>query len=149
LFQVGTQQIVRLSAIAGKSPLYSLQDGRRMIEIYQEGKLPGGLNQMSPHLGESNLFIAAGVQVVYGMGDPGDVTPDARPARRHQHEHADPPARQVLLVADVLVRGDKGVETFGLGAGEQLPVLEVVPAPLVCGLDGVVRQVILRGTGVP
>lgn len=98
-----------------------------MIEIYPEGKPPGGLNQTSPHSGESNLFIATGVQVVYGMGDPGDITPDARPARRHQHEHADPPARQVLLVADVLVRGDKGVETYGLGAGEQLPVLEVVP----------------------
>lgn len=120
-----------------------------MIEIYPEGKPPGGLNQTSPRLGESNLFIAAGVQVVYGLGDPGDVTPDARPARRHQHEHADPPARQVLLVVDVLVRGDKDVETFGLGAGEQLPVLEVVPAPLVCSLDSVLRQVIPQGHGCP
>ncbi len=42
-----------------------------MVKIYQEGKPPGGLNQTSIHLGESNL---AGVQVVYGMGSPGDVT---------------------------------------------------------------------------
>jgi len=49
-----------------------------MIKIYEEGKSPGGLNQTSIHLGESNLFIAASVQVVYGLGDPGDVTPDAR-----------------------------------------------------------------------
>lgn len=120
-----------------------------MIEIYLEGKPPGWLNQTSPHLGESDLFIATGVQVVYGMGDPGDVTSDARPARRHQYEHADPSVRQVLLVAEVLVRGDDDVEAFGLGAGEQLPVLEVVPAPLVCGLDGVVRQVIPQGHGCP
>ena len=65
-----------------------------MIEIYPEGKPPGKLNQTSLHLGESNLFIAAGVQIVYGMGDPCDVT----------------------LVAKVLVRGDENVEPFGLGA---------------------------------
>jgi hypothetical protein len=58
-------------------------------------------------------------------------------------------ARQVLLVANVLVRGDEDVETFGLGSGEQLPVLEVVPAPLVGGLNGVVRQVIPQGHGRP
>jgi hypothetical protein len=63
--------------------------------------------------------------------------------------HADPPARHVLLLADVLVRGDKDVETFGLGAGEQFPVLEIVPAPLVGGLDDVVRQVIPQGHGCP
>ena len=28
------------------------------------------------------------------MGDLGNVTPDPRPARCHQHEHADPPTRQ-------------------------------------------------------
>jgi hypothetical protein len=46
-----------------------------MVKIYQEGKPPGGLNHTSIHLGESKLFIAAGVQVVYGLGDPGDVSP--------------------------------------------------------------------------
>jgi hypothetical protein len=45
-----------------------------MINIYQEGKPPGGLNQTGLHSGGSNLFIATGVQVVYGLGDPGHVT---------------------------------------------------------------------------
>ena len=52
------------------------------------------------------------------MNDKVDVPPDSRPACRHQHEHAEPAARQVLLVTKVLVRGDEGVETFGLGVGE-------------------------------
>lgn len=34
-------------------------------------------------------------------------------------------------MTEVLIRGDERIETFGLGAGEQLPVLEVVPTPLV------------------
>jgi hypothetical protein len=55
-----------------------------MIKIYQEEKPLEDLNQTSLHLGESNLFIVAGVQVVYGMGNPGDVTPDARPARHRR-----------------------------------------------------------------
>ena len=94
-----------------------------LTESYSGGKSPRELDQTSLHIGESNLFIAADVQVVYGTGDPVDLIPDARPARRPQHEHADPSTRQVQLVTDVLIRGDEGVETFGLGAGEQLPFL--------------------------
>jgi hypothetical protein len=77
------------------------------------------------------------------------VVPDSRPARRHQHEHAEPTARKVLLVTKVLVRGDEAVETFCLGAGEEVPVLEVAPASFVSSLDGVARQMISQWDGSP
>jgi hypothetical protein len=77
------------------------------------------------------------------------MRPDSRPARRHQHEHAEPTARQVLLVAKVLVCGHEGVETFGLGTGEEVTVLEVAPSSFVGSLDGVARQVISQWDGSP
>jgi len=83
------------------------------------------------------------------MNDQVYVLPDSRPARRHQHDHAEPTARQVLLITKVLVSGDEGVETFDLGAGEEVSVLEVAPASFVGSLDGVARQVISQGDGSP
>jgi hypothetical protein len=65
-----------------------------------------------------------------------DAPSDPRPARRHQHDHADLPTRQVLLVAKVLVGGDKGVETFGPGARERISIFESAPPSIVGRLDG-------------
>lgn len=73
------------------------------------------------------------------MNDKIYILPNSRPARRHQHGHAEPTARQVLLVTKVLVSGDERVETFGLSAGEEFPVLEVAPASFVGSLYGVAR----------
>jgi len=41
------------------------------------------------------------------------------------------------------------VETFGLGAGEEFPILEVAPASFVGSLNGMARQVISQGDGSP
>jgi hypothetical protein len=54
-----------------------------------------------------------------------------------------------LTLTKVLVRGNKRVETFGLGAGEKFPVLEVAPASFVGSLNGMARQVISQGDGSP
>src|SRR3712207_7820365 len=70
-----------------------------------EGKPPGGLNQTSNHLGGSNLFIAAGVQVVYGMGNPGDVNPDARP--RSEEHTSELQSRQYLVCRLLLEKKTK------------------------------------------
>jgi hypothetical protein len=83
------------------------------------------------------------------MNDQVHVLPDSRPTRRHQHDYAEPTARQVLLVTEILVGGDERVETFGLGAGEEVTVLEVAPASFVGSLDGVARQVISQRDGSP
>jgi hypothetical protein len=43
---------------------------------------------------------------------------DPRPTRRHQNNHTDLPASQVLLMAKILVCGDESVKPVGLSASE-------------------------------
>jgi hypothetical protein len=43
-------------------------------------------------LGESNLFVTAGTEIIQGVDNQGNITPDPRLTRRQQHDHADLPA---------------------------------------------------------
>ena len=61
---------------------------------------------------------------------------DLRPTCSGQHEYCEAPARQVLLMPQILVRGDENVEV-GFGYREKRAVIEVAPAHFIrCG-DGV------------
>jgi hypothetical protein len=67
---------------------------------------------------DRNFLVAAGTQVVYYLNDRGHMIPDPRPIRRQQNDHADLPARQILLMTKISICGDESMKPFRLCAGE-------------------------------
>ncbi|MGZ5456014.1 MAG: hypothetical protein ACXWLY_17830 [Thermoanaerobaculia bacterium] len=60
--------------------------------------------------GEAQLNEVTLSQLVHGGGNLREMTPDARPACRPQSENRQTQTRQVLLMAEVPVRGDQDIE---------------------------------------
>ena len=58
----------------------------------------------------------------------------ARP-RRPEHEDAEATARQILLEAQILIRGDEGREPRRFTRIQQWSVIEIAPPPLLRRLD--------------
>ena len=64
----------------------------------------------------------------------GQVPLDARLARLGQYRNGDTPPRQVLLVLEVLIRCDQGLEPGGLRPSKQLTVRQRAPTEIdYCG----------------
>ena len=68
--------------------------------------------------------------------------PDLRPCGAQQHDDAELSARQVLLVAKVLIGGYKDMVPVSFREVEQLAVVLVGPAPFRQRVHGVIWKVI-------
>jgi hypothetical protein len=70
------------------------------------------------------------------------MIPNPGPACRQQNDHANFPARQVLLMAKILVSGYEGVEAVRFRAFQKVSVLKIAPPSFVGRLDDVISEVI-------
>ena len=71
---------------------------------------------------------AAGRRRLDSRQYPTAIRPYRVPMVRGQHDERQPPPRQVLLIADILVAGDKHLETSFLGGPDQVAIREASPA---------------------
>src|SRR5205809_3820860 len=83
----------------------------------------------------TQLAELAGLNWSDGSGNFSDVPLNDRPARGRQHKDGDPALPKILLVAEILVRGDEQVERSVFGSGQQITVAQVGPTSLVRRLD--------------
>ncbi len=84
-----------------------------------------------------------------GRDDVDNVHPQDRPLRIPEHDDSDRAARQILLVADVLVRGDLHVKAGGFCSDKQFAILNVSqPCAFACRTVWPVMKD-CRGAGVP
>ena len=65
---------------------------------------------------------------------------DTRPARSKEDHDGDRPGGEILLVPEVLVRGDKHIEPCRFGRRNELAVLKRGPTTLICGFDRVIAK---------
>ncbi len=77
--------------------------------------------------GNLNLGIATGSGGVDRGGHPVTVQAQHRPSRRAQNDKGNLPAREILLVADILVGGQQHLKPGVFRRSEQLAVTEPVP----------------------
>jgi hypothetical protein len=70
------------------------------------------------------------------------MIPNPGPTRSQQNDHANPSARQVLLMAKILVGGYEGVEAVRFRALQKVSVLKIAPPSFVGRLDGVISEVV-------
>jgi hypothetical protein len=76
------------------------------------------------------------------------VTLNQRPTCSREHQNGETPRAQVLLTAQVLVRGDDGMER-SLSCAEKFAVLEFGPAHLVGSPNNVAVQRVAQRRGRP
>jgi len=87
----------------------------------------GGRPSSSWRLPDGNFVVAPGRYETEGFHDQPDRASKRRPViGRYHHERQATPG-QVLLITNVLIRGDHDLETGRLGNGQQLPVCDLVP----------------------
>ena len=87
-----------------------------------------------------HLGIAAGRGGVHGGGDDVEVQSNTRPLRSAQHHKGYSAARKVLLIAHILVGGEKYVETGPLRRCQQVAVGQRIPSPVLGLCNGVARK---------
>ena len=80
------------------------------------------------------LRVTAWCRRVHGCNDSLDVQAHDRPRRVSKHNESDRSAREVLLMANVLVGRQEHIESAGFGGVEQLAVAQPVPALCACSL---------------
>ena len=88
----------------------------------------------------------AKVKRIDRRGDLRQVKLNHGPTRRRQHQNREASASQVLLVAQVLIGGDQGIEG-GFCCAEKVAIFEGCPAHLVGGGNVVARQRVAQGRG--
>ena len=88
----------------------------------------------------------AGAERIYRKDDLRELSLNLRPTGRRQHRNCEGSASQVLLVAQTLVGGDKGIKR-GLACFEKVAILKLGPAQFVGGGNGVSRQLATQGFG--
>ena len=80
---------------------------------------------------EIQAFERARPNPVDRVPDPVQVSLEQIPVVRRQNNEGDFPLGHVLLIPDVLVAGDHGVEAFGLRRAYQVSVRQLGPTQLV------------------
>ena len=90
--------------------------------------------------------VAAGRGCIHRCDDVPDMQPQNRPSRVTDNNDGNLPAGQVLLMPNVLVRGDQEFKTGRFSRGEQVAVAECVP-PFGCRLAN--RMALERIGAVP
>jgi hypothetical protein len=89
---------------------------------------------VSATLPEGNVHfgVAARCCGVHGGNDPFNVSAQGRPLLVSENDESDSPARQVLLVANVLVGRQQNVKTCRLRDRYQFAVNKPIPSALDC-----------------
>ena len=82
--------------------------------------------------GDFEPEVFAGLDGVECRGDLGGGGEDAPEIIRREFQDGDDPARQVLLIANVLIGGDEEIEV-SLGLAKEFAVLDAFPALLLRG----------------
>ena len=63
-----------------------------------------------------------------------------RPLRIAKHDNSDVATRQVLLITDILIRGQEDVEAGCLSGVKQISIAQRIPAQRFCIFDSVVLK---------
>ena len=76
---------------------------------------------------DGNFMVAPRRHQTEGFHDQPDRAPKRRPVIGRNHHERQPTPGQVLLVTNVLIRGDHDLEPGRLGNGQQLAIADLVP----------------------
>ena len=88
-------------------------------------------------LPDGNFDVASGDRLADCCDHTWQLSLDARPARREEHNDRDAATGQILLVLEAAVRGDEDFKPRRLGFGDQQTVLKRRPSALERRFDGI------------
>ena len=90
-------------------------------------------NEESNNARHADLAVAAALRLTDGCNHSRQMTLDPWPTCRQQDNDGHAAASEILLVLEVLVRGDKDLEPCFFSRGNEFPILKLRPALFVRG----------------
>ena len=105
------------------------------------------MKRESESVAEIQLLIITRPQGIHGSGNFFEVLLDFWPACGRKNQDGELPATEILLMLQVLVRCDQRLKTVRLRHANEFTILQIVPALLERGYDGMPGQRVSKWGG--